>query len=205
MEGQMEKMDLAACEVVRQDYFVMSEEALLTFNQGRMYVNNYCIRKFEDTEYIQVLINKEKKILIVKLLKEKKKDSFRWSTQGKKRKARHMRCVPLFYMVYKMMKWDVNCRYRITGHMETANRETILCFLLKDAQCFVPVAVDKNGRSIYKHQMPAEWNMTFGVSTREYGTGEFVLRYEEDGVYEIELPIQKKQIEKLCDSEKEEV
>ncbi len=93
--------------------------------------------------------------------------------------------------------WDVDLRYRIAGHEEKSNGQTILCFLLKDAQCFVPVATEQNGRTIYKKQMPKEWEMSFGISHKEYGEGEFVLRYAEEGVYEIELPIRKERIEKM--------
>lgn len=198
-------MDLNQCEIVRQDYFASCEDVTLTFNQGKMYVNNYCIRNYEKTEYIQVLVNREKKMLVLKLLTEKKKDSIRWATQGEKRRARHIRCVPLFYLVVKMMKWDVDFRYRITGHEEKSNGQTILCFLLKDAQCFVPVSTDQNGRTIYRKRMPKEWDMSFGISQKEYGEGEFVLRYAEDGVYEIELPIRKERIEKIKSTAENEV
>ena len=40
--------------------------------------------------------------------------------------------------------WDVDLRYRIAGHEEKSNGQTILCFLLKDAQCFVLVATEQN-------------------------------------------------------------
>lgn len=192
------ELNLDNYEVVRQDFFVTCEEPQLTFNQGRMYVNSFCVKKFEEVDYIQILVEKIEKKIVLKLLNEKRKDSFRWSTQGKKRQARHMRCIPLFYTLFNRMKWDINARYRITGHIEETNGEQVLVFLLKDAQCFVPVATDeKNGHKIYRHEMPEDWKMTFGMTKRDYAEGEFVLRFEEDGVYEIELPVSREHIKTI--------
>lgn len=185
-------------EVVRQDFYVTYDEPQLTFNQGRMYVNSYCVKSFTEENYIQVLVDRMGKAMVIKPIKDKVKDSFRWCGMNEKRKARHMRCVPLFYLTYRMMKWDVNNRYCITGHIEEANGEKAIYFQLKDARCFVPVRKDeKTRRPIYKQYMPEEWNMSFGISLKEYGNGECIMRYEEDGVFEIELPFEKERVQRL--------
>ena len=48
-------------------------------------------------------------------------------------------------------------------------------------------------------------NRNGAISQKEYGEGEFVLRYAEDGVYEIELPIRKERIEKIKSTAENEV
>lgn len=196
-----QRINTEQCEVVRQDFFVTQDEPQLTFNQGRMYVNNYCMKEFTEENYIQVLVDRMNKAIVIKPIKEKVKDSFRWCGMTEKRKARHMRCIPMFYLTYKMMKWDVNNRYKITGHIERANGERALYFQLKDAMCFEPVRIDeKTGRTIYKQHMPENWQMSFGISVKEYGDGECITRYAEDGVFEIELPICKDKLGQLSDN-----
>lgn len=185
------EFDMNNYEVVRQDFFVTQDEPQLTFNQGRMYVNNYCVKQFPDDDYIQVLVDRMNKAFVIVPNKKKVKDSFRWCGMTEKRRSRHMRCVPLYYQTYKMMKWDVNSRYKITGHIETdTNGINAIYFQLKDARCFVPVRTDaKTGRIIYKQHMPEEWNMSFGIKLQDYQEGQYILRHEEDGVFEIELPL----------------
>lgn len=195
-------MDMKVCEVVRQDFFVVQDEPQLTFNQGRMYVNNYCMKVFTEENYMQVLVDRINRVIVIKPLKNKVKDSFRWCGMSEKRKARHLRCIPLFYLTYKMMKWDVNNRYKITGHIEDANDDKAIYFDLKDARCFVPVRIDeKTGRTIYKQHMPEEWSMSFGMSVTEYGDGKFIKRYAEDGVFEIELPLYNNKVQELKEKE----
>ena len=46
-----QRINTEQCEVVRQDFFVTQDEPQLTFNQGRMYVNNYCMKEFTEENY----------------------------------------------------------------------------------------------------------------------------------------------------------
>ena len=83
-----QRLNSEHCEVVRQDFFVTQDEPQLTFNQGRMYVNNYCMKEFTEENYIQVLVDRMNKAIVIKPIKDKIKDSFRWCGMTEKRKAR---------------------------------------------------------------------------------------------------------------------
>lgn len=174
-------MDTQKYEVVRQDYFFSLEEPQFTFKNGKAYINAFGLRLYPDMDYIQILIDKEEKTMIVKPFREKVKDSFRWSS-GKKRQPRHMRCVPLYYMVYQMMGWNVNARYRITGYQQERGRESVLYFDLKEAICYV------NDKAYF----PKEWEANFGILETIHKDTEIVTVFEEDALFEVKLPVNEK-------------
>ncbi|MBO5239330.1 MAG: hypothetical protein J6B50_11250 [Lachnospiraceae bacterium] len=186
-------------EVVRQDYFVSQEEPQFTFKKGKAYINSAGLRMFPDQDYIQILVDKEEKVLIIKPLREKAKDSFRWSA-GKKRQPRHMRCVPLYYMIYRMMGWNLNARYRITGTKLEYGSATVLFFRLSEAVCYVTEdTLDENGKPVVQELFPKEWEMKFGIAEAEHEEKDVVTVYEEDGLFEIKLPVKEDNLNRMME------
>lgn len=181
-------MDTQKYEVVRQDYFFSLEEPQFTFKNGKAYINAFGLRLYPDKDYIQILINKEEKTLIVKPFQEKVKDSFRWSA-GKKRQPRHMRCVPLFYMVYQMMGWNINARYRTTGFQQQRGKESVLYFDLKEAICYMDD----------KEYFPKEWETNFGIIETMHKESELVTVFEEDALFEIKLPVNEANLSQMME------
>lgn len=187
--GVNSREELPQYEVVRQDYFFSQEEPQFTFHRGKAHINSAGLRLFPGKDYIQILIDKKEKIMIIKPYEEKVKDSFKWSA-GRKRQPRHMRCVPLYYMVYQMMGWNLNARYRITGFKQEYGNGTVLFFRLSEAICYVKDdAVDENGAPVIQELFPKEWETKFGIAEAEHKESDVVKIYEEDGLFEIRLPI----------------
>lgn len=167
-------------EVVRQDYFFSQEEPQFTFKGGKAYINSFG--------------------LLIKLFREKVKDSFRWSA-GRKRQPRHMRCVPLYCMVYQMMGWNLNARYRITGCLHTYGEVPVLYFDLTEAICFVQTELDTHGNPVVRGCFPKEWETSFGTVEAEYTEKDFIKTYEEDGLFEVKLPLCRENLTRI-DTEK---
>ena len=195
-------IDLDNYEVVRKEYFNNQQEPQFTFNNGRAYINGFGLKSMDMCEYVQLLFDKEKKTLVVKPSNSKQKDALRWCTSGKKRKPRHMRCIPLFYLVYQMMGWNMNGRYRITGFKKESNGKDILFFDLSDAICYMPTGeYDENGRAITIEQFPKQWEGTFGLSTMDYETREDVEVYDEEMVFNVPLEMNKKKKKQVMEAE----
>ncbi len=191
-------------EVVRQDYFFSQEEPQFTFKNGKAYINSFGLRQFPDKDYIQILIDKEAKTMVIKPFKEKVKDSFRWSA-GKKRQPRHMRCVPLYCMVYQMMGWNLNARYRVTGYLHTYGEVPVLYFDLAEAICFVQTELDAHGNPVVKEYFPKEWEPSFGTVEAEYTEKDFITTYEEDGLFEVKLPLRKENLARMQEQKQDEL
>ena len=65
-----EDFDFGDFQVVRREFFAHLREPSLTFNNCRIYVNTASLSKFPNTDYMQVLINRQTKILALRPCKE---------------------------------------------------------------------------------------------------------------------------------------
>ena len=201
-----QEINMDSYEVVRQDFFFSQEEPQITFNKGYAYINGFGLRLFEGIEYIQLLVDKQEKTIIIKPSEKKIKDSFRWSTSGKKRKPRHMRCIPLFQLIFEIMNWNTRCRYRITGFMKYSKGEKILYFDLKEAICFEPTEErDTNGRIMYSMQLPESWKYSFGIKNADYEQEKLVSIHEDNEIYEVKLNLNNRNMQKLKSIDNEEM
>ena len=176
----------AGYEVVREDFISDPETVQLNLNKGRLYINSYGLSRFPDEDYVRILINDELRSLVIKPYKEKVRASYRWCGGKIKRKARHVRCLPLFYLIYKMMNWDINARYRITGEIEEANGEKVIYFDLEDAVCFIEDT--ENGEEPKYHmQMPQEWEKHYGMPVMDFEKRQDIRTFQDAAVFNVEF------------------
>jgi len=52
-------------QVVRGEFFAHIYEPSLSFNQSRVYVNMGCLKRMQDVDYVQILVNAEEKKLVL--------------------------------------------------------------------------------------------------------------------------------------------
>lgn len=199
----MNDRDLSQYEVVREDFISDADGVQLNFNKGRMYINNYGLSKFPEEDYVRILINQETRNLVIKPYKEKVRASYCWCGGKLKRKPRRVKCLPLFYQIYKMMQWDINARYRIAGEIEDSGEEKIIFFDLDDAICFVRetganntiVGVCENGRTPKYHmQMPSEWEKHYGMLVMDFDNRQDVKTFGNMAVFDVTFELNREMV-----------
>lgn len=190
-----EKFDLSNYQVVRQEFVDDAQEIYFSFNMGKAYINGYGLSLFRE-EYIQIYVDQERKNMVIKPLPERKKDSFRWSGTGKKRKPRHMRCTPLYIMVFMMMDWDIYSRYRITGYIEQNGEERVLYFDLKNAVRF-KTEEEKEMTLKLDRNYPEQWRNSFGIFGRDHVESSDIKIFDDCVEFDVELKLNRKNKEKL--------
>ena len=166
---EVDSFDYEGYQVARGEFFAHLREPGITFSKNKVFVNSACLSKRPDTEYVQILVNPEEKILIIRPCSEEEKDSFRWTNSGKKRTPRHITCNVFFAKVFEMMNWNPENRYRLIGKLIRIDEELMFAFDLKTPSVFL-----RKGDSGDKHAFsrtpnyPEEWKSQFGVSVQEH-------------------------------------
>ena len=178
-ENTEEEFSYKGYEVARGIFFAHLFEPSVKLVKETVSVNSACIRKLPGTEYVQFLVNRDEKKLAVKACTEDTKDSFRWATTGKdgKVKPKVISCKPFFEKIMKLMDWDPNLRYRITGKLIRTKTESIFVFDLKERESF-----RRKGKATY----PDEWNESFGISVEDHENNSLVSFCESDSVFYLE-------------------
>ena len=125
-------------QVVRRELFAHLREPAVVIRRDSVTFNTACIAGLEDAVYIQILVNQENKRMVVRKCEENDKDALRWCVaKPDKRKSRKMSNKLFSAMMYDMMGWNTDCRYKILGHKITHEDETMYIFDLLETEIFM--------------------------------------------------------------------
>lgn len=127
-------------QVVRRELFAHLREPAVVIRRDSVTFNTACIAGLEDAVYIQILVNQDSKRMVVRKCAENDKDALRWCVaKPDKRKSRKMTNKIFSAMMYEMMGWNLDCRYKILGHKITFEDETIYVFDLMETEIFLDI------------------------------------------------------------------
>lgn len=127
-------------QVVRRELFAHLREPAVVIRRDSVTFNTACIAGLEDAVYIQILVNQDNKRMVVRKCEENDKDALRWCVaKPDKRKSRKMTNKIFSAMMYEMMGWNLDCRYKILGHKITFENETIYVFDLMETEIFLDI------------------------------------------------------------------
>ena len=125
-------------QVVRRELFAHLREPAVVIRRDSVTFNTACIASLEDAVYIQILVNQDNKRMVVRKCEENDKDALRWCIEKPdKRKSRKMSNKLFSAMMYDMMGWNTDCRYKILGHKITHEDETMYIFDLLETEIFM--------------------------------------------------------------------
>lgn len=163
--GLGDEHDLEEFQVVRREFFAHTTEPAVTFHNCRFYVNAACLSKFPDTDYVQVLINRQSQILALRPCLEGERDHFAWCGLLKgRRKPKQLTCKLFFAQVAAMMGWDPSHHYKIFGWCARANGERLLVFDLTAAEVYFSGKCKTSRVPIF----PENWRDQFGLPFQEH-------------------------------------
>ena len=128
----------AGFEIVRSQFFSQSSEPVISFGRLKMWVNNVCLKKFPETDHVQIMVNSSLKTLTLYPSQEDVRDALPWCSSGSgRRRPRQLSCPIFSAMIYALMKWNPDFRYRLTGKHLCGNGEELLAFDLRDRKSVV--------------------------------------------------------------------
>ena len=162
--------DLNGFQVVRREFFAHLHEPSITFNGGKFGVNSACLSRFPETEYVEVMVNPETKILALRPCTGNERDSFRWCTTPKgKRVPRQITCKIFSAMVLNLMGWNHKNRYKILGRLIHANGQYLIAFDLTATEVYLRTSEEgEKPRHSRTPVFPEEWEGQFGLPYNEH-------------------------------------
>ena len=168
MPGE-DEIDLGEYEIVRPEFFAHIKEPALTVNVDKIGVNTACVRLMPDGEYVQILVNRKEKKLLLKPCDEIEITGYRWGrTKGGKRYPSQRTGEPFVLTLCKIMDWNPDYRYKVLGKMVRANGQALIAFDLTSSECF-PKVVNRDGKKVSSRQsiFAEQWSGRFGPTYSE--------------------------------------
>lgn len=164
------EFDYEGYQVVRREFFAHTYEPSVTFNNYKFYVNAACLNRFPTVDFVQVLVNQERKILAIRPCEEGDRDAFAWATNSRgRRRARQVSCRLFFAKVFSLMGWNLDNRYKLLGRIIHANDEWLIAFDLSATEIYQRVSKDgEKTRTSRRPIFPESWKNQFGLPYKEH-------------------------------------
>ena len=198
--------DFGDFQVVRREFFAHLREPSISFNNCRIYVNSACLSKFPNTEYVQILINRNTKILALRPCKEGERDSFPWCYESKgKRKPKQVTCKLFFAKIFTLMGWNPDFRYKLLGTVIHSKGEYLLAFDLSSTEVYQKTYVEgEKPKASRTPVFPSGWQNQFGLPFYEHRQSMQVNIFDGYAIYAIKDNTATKAETSLSDSDAED-
>ena len=134
-------------EVARAEFFSMAEKPIMTVGNGRVSFNTNCLRRFEDVEYVELLINTVEKCIAIRPCEESSPNAIRWGRMKEGRWVGTQCSISGFAVpLYSIAEWDQESKYRLCGQYLSDGISQLLIFDLTEPEIIrlVQETVDQN-------------------------------------------------------------
>ena len=164
------EFDYEGYQVVRREFFAHMGEPSITFNNFKLYFNAACLKKFPSVDYVQALVNVERKSLAIRLCREEEHGAVSWCVPGSaRRKPRQVTCKLFFANLFSLMGWNPDYRYKLLGKIVHAKDEYLIAFDLTATEVYQRVFKDGDKpRTSRTPVFPVDWQGQFGLPFKEH-------------------------------------
>lgn len=110
-------LDIKNAQVARRQFFSKANDTAVTIYPDGIKYSTNCIRKWEDTDYIQITVIEKYRMIVVRKSNEDDIDSQRWCKKSNgKRYSRKITGREFSTRIYRMMNWLSGYTHRISGY-----------------------------------------------------------------------------------------
>ena len=171
-------LDMHGYEVVRSQYFSTLRNAAMTIANGKISFNTACLKKFDDVEYVELLLNSVSRCIAVRPCEKNNPNAIHW---GKLREDRwctlSKSCRGLAKTLFDIMEWDESLKYRFRGDYIENEGQKVMLFRLDEPEMvktenivLPPTEAEADGQEETEEKtvkqtiyiLPPEWENTFG-------------------------------------------
>ena len=196
-QGTDDSCFLDGYEIVRSHFFSIKDKPVMTLGERKLTFNTVCLKKFEDVEYVELLINTVEHCIAIRPCEADSPNAIRWGRQKDGRWVPSPRAITGFASaLFSIADWNPENRYRLCGQYLTDGVSKMLVFDLSEPEIIRTVAkgeiiedkqpeddsgeMDGTADSEHpeepekitvvsvEHSYPAEWDGRFGVYDREH-------------------------------------
>ena len=167
-------------QVVRADYFPSNERPAMTITNGKLRFNTACLKKFEDVEYVELLLNTVKNCIAIRPCEKDNPNAIHWGHLREDRwVVSTLSCRGLAKTLFDMMSWEDEGQYRFSGEFKVQGDNKLLIFELGEPvitktieQIVVPEEAEEKDAAEAEHEeivirekvriTPPSWTTSFG-------------------------------------------
>lgn len=127
--------NLEGYQVVRNQFTqVRCEGPSITISGEKIIFNVFCVKKFDDVGYVQLLLHPTERKIAIRLCREEDIQSIRWRPDSSKQmSSKTLICQHFGNALYRIMRWNPDYLYKIRGIWAKHFNEQIIVFNFTNA------------------------------------------------------------------------
>ena len=166
--------ELQGLEVLRTEFVSSNFMPRVVISYDNISFNVACAKLLPDTQFVNVLIDRVKKRIIILPAHMHAKDALRWYNIKKEQIVKRTCTAKKFgEKLYTMMRWVKENKYRVLAYFQEIEGVRLIVFNLEEYEMLVPELVTtKSGKVIRrgKAYLPGAWEADFGMPLAEHKT-----------------------------------
>ena len=182
------QLNMGGYQLVRSEYFPSLERPYMTITNGKIRFNTACLKKFENVEYVELLLNTVKNCIAIRPCDKENPNAIHWGRLREERwVASTLSCRGLSRTLFDLMNWEDEGQYKFSGQYRENGDDKLLLFELGEPvliktveQVVVPEEPEEDERReeiVIREKVrvyPPSWADSFG---RKVGASVFVQRH----------------------------
>lgn len=176
------RLNMGNYQLVRAEYFPSTERPSMTITNGKIRFNTACLKKFEDVEYVELLLNTVKNCIAIRPCEKDNPNAIHWGTLREERwVVSTLSCRGLARTLFDLMNWRDEGQYKFSGQFKCQGDDKLLLFELGEPiltktveQIVVPeesektedVEAEEHEEIVIREKVrvyPETWKSSFGV------------------------------------------
>lgn len=195
------EMDLRGFEIARSQFFDTKNKLTIRFSTEKVVFGMACIRKFDNAQYVELLIHPLHHLLAIRVSKKEVRHAVQWAKLNNNGdyNPRELPGTAFLGTLYDLLDWNRAYRYRVCGIRRHKDGEAVLMFDMDETEVFMPegsvesspneendALLPNAGKSILAY--PTTWAHNFG--TNYYAQAKELATFMEDGTWQLSEPSQ---------------
>lgn len=194
--------DFRGFEIARSQFFDVKNKITVTFSYDSITFSTACIRKFDNHQYVELLVHPVQRLLAVRPCNKKSRNAIQWAklTDDGIYAPRYVAGTAFLGTLYDLFDWDPSYKYRICGIRKKQGDDAVILFDLQDTEVFMPEeqlqiteeqTPELDGQSWLTTARksvigyPGDWADSFGLNFYRHAQARELASFIEDGTWQI--------------------
>jgi len=171
--------ELQNLEVLRAEFASSTFKPKVILGYETISFNKACLNLLPDVRFVNVLIDRSKKRIIILPVSKHAKDALQWCGVSPAGEVRKRLCTAKKFgeKLYDMMRWVKENKYRVLAYYQEIEGVRLLVFNLCEYEMVVPDFVTtKTGKVVKRGRvyLPGDWENGFGMSFTQHNEANIV-------------------------------
>ena len=196
--AQSGDFDFRGFEIARTQFFDTKNKLTLKFSIGQIQFGKACVRKFDNAQYVELLVHPLHHLLAVRASKKEVRNSVQWAKLNNNGDFLPRQLAGTAYLntFYDLFDWDPRYKYRLCGVRRQQDNESVIMFDLDETEVFMPEDTLEGEAEPVDDEMiptgrksvigyPSTWANNFGSNFYTHAQARELATFVEDGTWQL--------------------